>query len=198
MVPLLGPCWHLMFGDAISYAGWRVPVPKGFYVRKSQKGPTMWKQSLGIPLFDVSYGHISLYSVGPAQQPFTCDRDYSRFEKGVTQEATQSGYQLLAKRTASVGKSSGYCLEFARAGVEPRSLVRCAIENSVVVLFLRRRSSIYSRRLHDPARDVFGKDCGRGSYHYDETIELARTYGGFGLHSTRILPAYSFGHILGN
>ncbi|SRR5712692_253626 len=94
MVPLLGPCWHLMFGDAISYAGWRVPVPKGFYVRKSQKGPTMWKQSLGIPLFDVSYGHISLYSVGPAQQPFTYDRDYSRFEKGVTQEAIQSGYQL--------------------------------------------------------------------------------------------------------
>jgi hypothetical protein len=60
-VPLLGPCWHLLHGDAISFGGWRVPVPKGFYARKSETATVMWKQSLGIPFFNVPYGHISLF-----------------------------------------------------------------------------------------------------------------------------------------
>jgi hypothetical protein len=134
VIPLLGPGWHLLHGDFISYGGWRIPVPKGFYVRKFEVGPTMWKTSLGIPLFNVPYGHISLFS-RPAQQPFAYDRDYSRFETGIIQEAGQSGYQLESKRTISVGKNPGYCLEFTRSSGEPRSLVRCVIENSVVVLF---------------------------------------------------------------
>jgi len=134
VVALLGPGWHLLHGDFISYGGWRIPVPKGFYAGKSQMGPTMWKHSLGIPLFNVPYGHISLYS-RPDQQPFAYDRDYSRFEKGVTQEASQSGYQLNSKRTISAGKNSGYCLEFRRLSGEPQSLVRCAVDNSVVMLF---------------------------------------------------------------
>ena len=95
----------------------------------------MWKQTFGIPFFDTPYGHISLFSLSPAQQPFAYDRDYSRFENGVTQEASESGYQLQSKRTISTVKNSGYCLEFTRSSVEPRSLVRCAVENSVVVLF---------------------------------------------------------------
>ena len=132
IVPLVGPGWHLLHGDFIVYEGWRVPVPKGFYVGKSQMGPTMWKHTLGTPLFNVPYGHISLFS---RPHPFACDRDYSRFEKGVTQSAGQSGYQLESKRTISVGKNSGYCLEFTRLSGEPRSLVRCVVENSVVVLF---------------------------------------------------------------
>jgi len=134
IVPLLGPGWHLLHGDFISYEGWRIPVPKRFYVRMSQMGPTMWKHTLGTPLFNVPYGHISLYR-RPDQQPFAYDRDYSRFENGVIQEAGQSGYRLESKRTISVGENSGYCLEFTRLLGEPRSLVRCVVENSVVVLF---------------------------------------------------------------
>ena len=82
IVPLLGPGWRLLHGDFISYEGWKIPVPKGFYVRNSQKGPSMWKQTFGIPFFDTSYGHISLFNLSPAQQPFAYDSDYSRFEKG--------------------------------------------------------------------------------------------------------------------
>ena len=136
-VPLLGPGWHLLHGDFISYAGWRIPVPKGFYVRKSQMGPTMWNPALGIPFFDAPYGHVSLYS-RPDQQPFAHDRDYSRFEIGVSRAAGQSGYRLESKRTISVGKNSGYCLEFTRLSgesCEPRSLMRCAVDNSVLKLF---------------------------------------------------------------
>jgi len=133
VIPLLGLGWHLLHGDFISYGGWRIPVPKGFYVGKSQMGPAMWKHTLGTPLFNVPYGHISLYSLRPAQPPFTYDRD--RFEKGVIQEATGSGYKFESKRTISVGKNSGYCLEFTRSVGEPPSLLRCAVENSAVVLF---------------------------------------------------------------
>jgi hypothetical protein len=134
VIPLLGPGWHLLHGDFISYGGWRIPVPRGFYVGKSQMGPTMWKHTLGAPLLNVPYRHISLYS-RPDQQPFAFDRDYSRFEKGVTQEASRSGYHLKAKRTVSVGKNSASCLEFTRSSGEPRSLLRCVVENSVLVLF---------------------------------------------------------------
>jgi hypothetical protein len=134
LIPLLGLAWHLVHGDFTSYGGWRIPVPKGFYVGRSQMGPTMWKHTLGTPLFNVPYGHISLYS-RPDQQPFIYDTDYSRFEKGVAQAAGQSGYQFESKRTISAGKNSGYCLQFTRASGEPRSLVRCAVDNSVVVVF---------------------------------------------------------------
>ena len=37
VVPLLGPCWHLVHGDFIFLDGWKVPVPKGFYVTKDQE-----------------------------------------------------------------------------------------------------------------------------------------------------------------
>ena len=135
VIPILGLGWHFLHGDFISYGGWRIPVPRGFYVGKSQMGPTMWKHTLGTPLFNVPYGHISLYSPSPAQKPFVYDRDYSRFEKGVIQEASRSGYQLKTRHTVLVGKDSAYCLEFIRPSGEPRSLLRCAVENSVVILF---------------------------------------------------------------
>src|SRR5260221_2486760 len=132
VVPLLGPFWHLVYGNAISYGGWRVPVPGGFYVRNSQEGPTMWKQNLGIPLFRASYGHVSLFR---HTQPFVFDRDYSRFEEGVVRDSNQHGYQLRTKRTIPVDKGSAYCLEFTRSSSEPGSLVRCAVEGSPLVAF---------------------------------------------------------------
>lgn len=193
VVPLLGPGWHLLHGDFISYGGWRIPVPKGFYVRKSQMGPTMWKHTLGIPLFNAPYGHISLYS-RPDQQPFAYDRDYSRFEKGVTQEADQSGYQLESKRTISVGKNSGYCLEFTRSSGEPRSLVRCVMDNSVVVLFyegdLRYVSDVIAA-----LQGMSLESTKSGSlYQYDGEYGLTWTYDASRLCLRRLLPACPLKH----
>jgi hypothetical protein len=120
IVPLLGPGWHLLHGDFTSFGGWKIPVPKGFYVRESHMGPTMWKETLGVPFIEVPYGHISLYNLSPPQQPFAFDRDYARFEKGVTEDAIQSGYRFESKRTIPVGGNSGYCLQFSRSAGEPR------------------------------------------------------------------------------
>jgi hypothetical protein len=134
-LPLLGPGWHAIYGDSVSYGGWRVPVPGGFYVRKSGGSSAMWKLSLGIPLLNRPYGHISLFSLPPPRRPFEFERDYPGFAKRTGDLAAQSGYELKAQRTVAVGKTSAYCLEFARQVEEPRSLVRCALDNSVVVLF---------------------------------------------------------------
>jgi hypothetical protein len=143
LVPLLGPGWHLLRGDFISFGGWSIPVPKGFYAKESPDGLILWKYTFGIPFFDAPYGHISVYglsSLTPARQLFEYDRDYPRFESGVTQEAARSGYRLEWKRATPVGRSSGYCLEFTRSAglkhaVPGRSLLRCAIEGSTAVLF---------------------------------------------------------------
>jgi hypothetical protein len=143
VVPLLGPGWHLLHGDFISYGGWKIPVPKAFSEKNSQAGLDMWKLTLGIPIFDAPYGHISIYGTGslsPTRQPFNYERDYSRLEAVVTQEAHQSGYRFESKRTTSVGKTAGYCLEYTRSvsnkhEVRGRSLLRCVIEDSVVAVY---------------------------------------------------------------
>ena len=95
----------------------------------------MWKTTLGIPFFDVPYGHFSLYSRSATQLPFAFESGYSRFEKNIIQSETQSGYQLKSKRTVSTGKYSAYCLEFARSENQPRALVRCVVGNSALVFF---------------------------------------------------------------
>jgi hypothetical protein len=131
IVPLLGPCWHLLYGEEISYAGWKVPVPKGFYVRRSLEGPTMWKEGFGIPFVNASYGHISLFH---RPSPFAFDRDYAQFKQALIEDAAKKGYELKAERTAQVGKSSAYCLDFTHSS-KPRSLLRCAVENSGFTFF---------------------------------------------------------------
>ena len=131
-VPLLGPCWHLLFGDKISYAGWTIPVPKGFYLRDSAGGPAMWKLNLGTPLFAVPYGHVSLF-FRPGQ-PFLFSQHYRRFAASISEDAATGGY-AVQERTLVSGGSPAYCLQLDRHSVEPNSLVRCAIEGTGVAVF---------------------------------------------------------------
>ncbi len=135
LVPQFGPGWHVLHGDFIFLDGWKIPVPKGFYVTKDQKDRAMWRPTLGIPLFNVPYGHISLYHLRPTPQPFVFDRDYGRFRKATIQEANHSGYHLNSEHTVSVERVSGYCLEFMRPVGRSRSLIRCAVENSPFFVF---------------------------------------------------------------
>jgi hypothetical protein len=134
VVPLLGPGWHLLHGDAISFEGWRVPVPKGFYVRKSGTAAAMWKLSFGIPFLSVPYGHVSLFR-RPAQEAFSFDKDYARFKSELTQDASERMHRLKSERTVSAGNRHAYCLEFTRPAPNAGSLVRCAVEDSTLALF---------------------------------------------------------------
>ncbi len=192
LVPLFGPGWHLLHGDFISYGGWRIPVPKGFYVRNSQGRPTMWRLNLGIPLFRAPYGHISLFSHPPQEPPAF---DYRRFERAVIEDALRSGYQLKAKRTVSVGKNSAYCLEFTRSSGEPRSLVRCVVENSVLVLFYE-GDPRYIPDVFTTLQGMSLESAGGGSsYDYDGRNRPIWTYDASTLHLRRLLPACALGHV---
>jgi hypothetical protein len=127
--------WHLLHGNSISYAGWKIPVPRGYYARQNRGVPFIWTLSLGAPVFRSQYGRLSFYSwQGPAH-PFSRDKDYPGFEESVSQAAAESGHQLKSRRTISLGDKSVYCLEFARETRQPRSLVRCAVEKSIIYPF---------------------------------------------------------------
>ena len=47
IIPLFGWGWHLLHADFIFLDGWKVPVPKGFYVRLLAGGP----EGFGCPTF---------------------------------------------------------------------------------------------------------------------------------------------------
>lgn len=134
-IPLLGPCWHLFHGDSISFDGWRVPVPRGFYVKRVKTKPVMWNMSFGTPYFNVPYGHISLFRA-PSEQVFSLETGtYGRFKDSLIQQATQGSYQLTSERTLSIAGRPVYCLEFARPAPQPKSLIRCAIDRSDLAIF---------------------------------------------------------------
>jgi hypothetical protein len=65
----------------------------------------MWKLTMGMPFFNVPYGHISLYVLAN-QPPFLYGRDYSRFEKGFSKVAIESGYQRDGEETVPAGEAS--------------------------------------------------------------------------------------------
>jgi hypothetical protein len=133
LVPFLGRGWHLFYGNDISYEGWTVPVPAGFYVRGSHTGPTMWKETFGMPFLRMPYGHISLFH--RSQQLFLADEDYLQFKKGLTQDAAEEGYQPTSEVTIPTAIGSAYCLGFARSEGEPLALERCAVRGTGLVLF---------------------------------------------------------------
>src|SRR6266849_8191945 len=90
-IPLLGPIWHFFNGDSVDYVGWRLPVPKGFYVRTLESGPTMWRPTVGIPFLNVAYGHISVFRLPSDQEPFVHTRDLQRFSEAISEEAQRAG-----------------------------------------------------------------------------------------------------------
>jgi hypothetical protein len=133
-VPLLGFGWHLLHGDFISYYGWRITVPKNYYVTNKPDGPAFWKLTLGAPRFDVPFAHVSFYT-SRTHPSFKASADYAKFEESMTQNAAESGHHLKQRRVLPIGTRSAYCVEFGPDQGQPRSLFRCAVENSSMYIF---------------------------------------------------------------
>jgi hypothetical protein len=131
IVPFFGFGWHAFHADYISYAGWKIPVPKSYYVRQGENGPAIWKLSFGAPFFDAPFSHVSFFST----KPFAGTSDTERFFQAVSETATEGGYQFKAKRMVSIGTKTASCFEFTRSGKQPRSLMRCATENDNIFPF---------------------------------------------------------------
>jgi hypothetical protein len=134
-IPLLGPIWHFFDGDSITYEGWQLPVPKGFYVRTLKSGLTMWRPTLGVPFFNAPYGHISVFHDPIDVQPFVYKKDFQSFSDTISEDARRSGYHLIDNRLVNIGKTAAYCLEFSRSNERPRFLVRCRVENALIAPF---------------------------------------------------------------
>jgi hypothetical protein len=133
-VPLLGFGWHLFHGNYISHHGWRITVPKGYYVTNEPHGPAFWKLTLGAPHFEVPFAHVSFYTSG--NRPFKAATDYSRFEDSQIRNALESGYHFKQRAVLPIGNRSAYCVELDREKKQPRSVVRCAVEESnMYILF---------------------------------------------------------------
>jgi hypothetical protein len=132
-VPLLGFGWHLLHGNYISHNGWRIPIPEGYYVTNEPHGPAIWKLTLGAPRFEVPFAHVSFYT--RQTHPFKASVDYAPFEESMTRNAADSGHHFKERRVIPVGNGSAYCVEFSREKKQPRSLVRCAVEDSNMYIF---------------------------------------------------------------
>ncbi len=136
-VPLLGFGWHLLHGNSISHHGWRITVPKSYYVTNEPHGPAIWKLTLGAPRFEVPFAHVSFYTSG--NRPFKAATDYSRFEDSQIRNALESGYHFKQRTMLPIGNRSAwsaYCVELDREKKQPRSVVRCAVEESnMYILF---------------------------------------------------------------
>jgi hypothetical protein len=133
VVPFLGYGWHMLHSDYIPYAGWKIFVPKQYYVTAGPHGPNLWRYSLGAPQFEVPFSHVSFFN-SPHQ--FRAPTDYAKFEQGVTQYEKESGCQFNGTRAVLAGNTPAYCMEFRRQSKEPLSPVRCAIENNGVLRLL--------------------------------------------------------------
>lgn len=130
-VPFFGFGWHVFHKDYISYGGWKIPVPKSYYVRLGERGPAIWKLSLGLPFFDAPFSHVSFFS----SKPFVGTSDAERFFQAVSETASEDGYRFKAKHIVSIGTKTAFCYEFARSEKQPRSLMRCATENDNIFPF---------------------------------------------------------------
>jgi len=131
VIPLFGPAWHGLHGNSISYQGWRVHIPAGFYVWNSREHPAIWKTTFGTPLFKVPYAHVTLFSGNP-EQPFDLKEIRENFSKVVAEEASRRGFRLISSIVVPVSSRNAYCWQFSKSS---KSLVRCAIDGTAVAVF---------------------------------------------------------------
>src|SRR5271166_4287007 len=112
--PALGLGWHLLHGNAISYAGWTVSIPKGFFARLDQGRPSLWALAPGSPVLRSSYGRVTLYRTPDNTHPFSIDAHGAEFAAAMSQAAGESGHRFQSKRSVPVGDGTAFCVEFIR------------------------------------------------------------------------------------
>jgi hypothetical protein len=112
-VPFLGYGWQFLHGSSIVFAGWRIPVPAGFYMTQSEKSRTLWRLSIGMPIRKGPYGQITLFHQSKPVSGREFDRD---LEAGFVRAAQIEGYALSAKRELRVADTRAVCFEFTRFG----------------------------------------------------------------------------------
>lgn len=132
--PLLGTVWHLLHGEFITYDHWKIRVPPSFYVRQGAGGPYLWKLTLGFPLW---HGPYAVIGVSELPRSFEYVEDYQKFMNGADLAAQLQGYKFLLTRQVSIGKTSGYCLEYGSLNNATNSFVQCTVEKTSLLFSYR-------------------------------------------------------------
>jgi hypothetical protein len=120
----LGLLWHLWHGNVVTFARWRVPVPKNYY----RFGNTFFAHSFGSPLIETrpySTIHIAVLSAGPELSASGKPPSYERLKGGVVTVANEDGYKLEEERTVQSVAGATYCFQFAAKPSARDALVRC-------------------------------------------------------------------------
>jgi hypothetical protein len=128
---LLGPGWHLMHGNYVSYEGWQISVPRGFFVTHNRGAATIWKVLPGQGLLDLPYAQISLHYESEDKPPFSYAKNYDRSGYAVMATiANPGGYKLTGQPMVPAGGTTVYCWELSRSAKQPGSSVWCAMGGS--------------------------------------------------------------------
>jgi hypothetical protein len=112
-VPFIGFGWHLFHGSFIASSGYRLPVPRDFYVSGDVQQPTMWKHGVGVPLFNRPFGMIGVRPrISGAR--FEFGNDLQNSSERMIAAARQEGLALRSVRTLSAGTGNAFCFEFVK------------------------------------------------------------------------------------
>ncbi len=131
-VLLLGPAWHLIHGDFITFQEWRIPVPSGFFVTGKPEQPMMSRYTLGAGLVNVPLGSIGIRT-NPSGKPFKFEGNIEDSSSRMIAAGTIGGFVFHSKRTLSTRLNDAYCFEFYSQHTPSEFSVRCAIEGTPVL-----------------------------------------------------------------
>ena len=121
-----GYVWHFLYGDEVSFTGWKIPIPKNFYVWNRKKGLAFWKTDFGVPIFSDSYGLISL---GMANKPIDYETDFDKFVAIQITLAREDGIFGEVNRKEFPQTPPRYCVEFLD-GLNENALSRCIVDGT--------------------------------------------------------------------
>jgi hypothetical protein len=106
----IGGVWHLFKGNATAYAGWTVPVPKGFFAFRTSTGLSIVRMEP----YSRRGGRYDILTMAtaPSSNYFIFARDFGKFERTEAASARKNGLVERSTKTIPAGNSMRYCIEF--------------------------------------------------------------------------------------
>ncbi len=125
--------WHARHGDSITFAQWRVPIPKGYFEAGAS---SFFKHSFGSPLWKAApWGHISLFQHSQHNSQPPAPVSYDRIEAATIRVAAEEGYQLQTRRRVQSTSDNSYCFEFSRKSTTSLVAIRCMTDSAELAVY---------------------------------------------------------------
>lgn len=109
---IIATVWHWRHGDSVTFRGWEVPVPRGWWPLKNPYD-TVLLQKAWPPIEREPQSNIIVEVFG-ATGGFVFNSE--KWKRARTQTMAKRHYNLVAERAARIDDHEAYCLEFAASG----------------------------------------------------------------------------------